>query len=75
MKDQANIATLEHAIREHLSPEGVAAVIATLRTANTQRPTDARQRDALQEVAWLANRLIEMLGADEYNQLVDELSL
>jgi hypothetical protein len=53
----------------------VAAVIATLRTANIQRPKDARQRDALQEVAWLANRLIEMLGADEYNRLVDELSL
>jgi len=75
MTEQPNTASLERAIRENLFPEGVAAVIAILRTANISRPKDARQRDALQEVAWLANRLVEMLGVDEYNRLLDELAL
>ena len=75
MTDQPNTAALEHAIREHLSPEGVATVIASLRTASIHCPKDSRQREALREVEWLADRLIAMLGAGEYNRLTNELLL
>jgi hypothetical protein len=57
MTDQPNTATLEHAIRECLSPEGVAAVIAYLRAADMHRPKEPGQRAALREVKWLADRL------------------
>jgi len=65
----------EHTIRENLSPEGVAMVIAYLRAATGERPqTEAGQR-ALQQVKWLADTLFELLGTAEYNRLLDEIGL
>ena len=65
----------ETVIRDNLSPEGVTAVIAFLRTASLNQPTNDDQRRALLEVQWLADTLLDLVGVEEYNRLLDELRL
>lgn len=65
----------DDAIRENLSPAGVAAIIAFLQPATMNRPTTPEQKQALQEVEWFTNTLIDLLGVDEYNRLLEEISL
>ena len=76
--DQAGAADqemFETVIRDNLSPEGVAAVIAFLRPASMGRPASDAQCRALREVEWLADALTELIGDREYGRLLDELSL
>jgi hypothetical protein len=71
-----NAEALARAIRENVSPDGVAMAIADLRSAELgNRPTSARALATLREVEWLADTLTEMLGAEERNRLMDELGL
>jgi len=65
----------EKVIRDNLSPEGVAAVIAFLRTASVNTPTTEAQRQALAEVEWLADTLLDLIGVEECNRIYDELCL
>lgn len=65
----------ESAIRENLSPEGVAMTIAFLRTAGSFRSDNPANERAQRQVAWLADTLLEMLGVEEYNRLLDDLGL
>jgi len=66
----------EKAIRDNLSPDGVATAIAWLRAAESGNiPSDERALAALREVEWLADVLTEMLGVDEHNRLIEELGL
>lgn len=66
----------EKAIRDNLSPDGVATAIAWLRAAESGNiPSDERALSALREVEWLADVLTEMLGVDEHNRLIEELGL
>lgn len=65
----------ERAIRDNLSPEGVVAIIAFLRPAEAYRPASEAGRQALQQVAWLADTLLEMVGVEEHNRLLDEIGL
>ena len=66
----------ELVIRDNLSPDGVATVIAWLRAAESgNQPADERALAALREVEWLADTLTEMLGVDEHNRLMEELGL
>jgi hypothetical protein len=71
----ANVEALTSAIRECLSPEAVATVIAFLQPAAFDKPANDDARKALQEVEWLADTLTEMLGVDEHNRLMEELGL
>jgi len=65
----------EQAIRENLSPEGVATIIAFLQPATMQKaPTEEAHR-GLCELEWFADTLIELLGVDRYDRLLDELGL
>ena len=69
-------AAFEEAIRENLSPDGVAAAICYLRCAEFgNQPTSERALAALREVQWLADTLTEILGADEHDRLIEELGL
>ena len=65
----------EKVIRDNLSPEGVAAIIAFLQSAAFYKPANDEAGQALAQVAWFANTLTEMLGVDEHNRLIDELGL
>ena len=65
----------KRAIRDQLSPGGIATIIATLQPATMQRaPTEDAQR-GLDELEWFANTLIEVLGVDEYQRLLEEMCL
>jgi hypothetical protein len=68
-------AAFEQAIRDNLSPEGVAAVIAFLQPASFYKPANDQALQALRQVEWLADTLTEMLGVDEHNRLMEELGL
>ncbi len=57
-------------IREQLSPEAVAAIVAWLQPAHTNDPQVDRQ------VRWFADQLVQLLGGnDNFARLMDELGL
>ena len=61
---------LFEAVREQLSPEAVAAIVAYLQPARTNNPDVDRQ------VHWFAGQLIELLGGgDQQNTLAESLGL
>ncbi len=61
---------LANAIRDSISPEAVAAIVAYLQPAQTNDPEVDRQ------VQWFAERLIETLGGPEQqSRLAEELGL
>ena len=65
----------EQVIRDNLSPAGVATIIAFLQPATMYKgPTEEAQR-GLCELEWFANTLIDLIGVDEYNRLLNELGL
>ena len=65
----------EKVIRENLSPEAVATIIAFLQPAAFYRPANEDAMQALLQVEWFANTLTDMLGVEEHTRLMDELGL
>jgi hypothetical protein len=68
-------AAFEKVIRDNLSPEAVATIIAFLQPAAHYRPADERAMQALREVEWFADTLTALLGVEECQRLFEELSL
>jgi hypothetical protein len=65
----------EKVIRDNLSPLGVATIIAYLQPATMQRADTEEGRLGLLELEWLVNTLIDLLGVEQYNRLLEELGL
>jgi len=65
----------EKAIRDNLSPEAIATIIAFLQLAAFYRTDNVEATQALRQVEWLADTLTEMLGVEEHNRLMDKLGL
>lgn len=65
----------EKVIRDNLSPEAVATIIAFLQPAAFYRPANEDAMQALRQVEWLANTLTDMLHVEEHNRLMEELGL
>jgi hypothetical protein len=65
----------EKVIRDNLSPEAVASIIAFLQPAAFYRPANEDAMQALLQVEWFANTLTDMLGVEEHNRLMEELGL
>lgn len=65
----------EKAIRDNLSPSGVAAIIALLQPAGNYRNGQPANEHAIEQVNWFRETLTEMLGTKEFNQIVDEIGL
>ncbi len=65
----------EKVIRDNLSPEGVATIIAFLQPAAFYKPANEDAIRGLQQAEWLADTLTEMLGVDEHNRLMEQLGL
>ena len=65
----------EKVIRENLSPEGVATIIAFLQPAAFYKPASEEALNGLRQAEWLADTLTEMLGVDEHNRLMEVLGL
>ncbi|MFO8011899.1 MAG: hypothetical protein R6X20_01200 [Phycisphaerae bacterium] len=58
------------ALKDNLSPQAVAAIVAYLQPANTSNPEVNRQ------LRWLADRLTDLVGGpDQLDRLTDELGL
>lgn len=64
----------EQVICENLSPEAVAMIIAFLQSASCQ-PTNEDAMNALRQVEWLTDTLIDLLGVEQHNRLIDKLGL
>ena len=61
---------LRDAIRDNLSPQATATIVAYLQSASTNNP------DVDAQVAWFAEQLVEALGGDEAQDLLaDEVGL
>lgn len=56
-------------IREHLSPQAVAGIAAHLRAASTKEASVNR------EMMWFTEQLVSLLGASQYNRLIEEIGL
>lgn len=65
----------KQAIRDNLSPEAVATIIAFLQPAASYKPANEDAMQALRQVDWFANTLTDMLGVEERNRLMEELGL
>ena len=60
---------LAEALRENLSPHAAAAIASYVQAFSTG------DHDVDQETNWFAERLIQMLGENEWNRLCQELGL
>ena len=63
----------EKAIRENLSPEGVAALVMALQSAGSIRATTPEGEQAIQQVIWFHNTLLDMIGVKTFNQAMNDL--
>ena len=65
----------KRAIRDNLSPGGMATIISVLQPATMQRPPTEDAQRGLDELEWFANTLIEAIGVDEYQRLLEDMCL
>lgn len=72
----ADRAVFEAAIRDNLTPEAVATIIAYLQPADSRRPETAEQAEAYRQVRWLSDALTELVGGPTIvGELFDEMGL
>jgi hypothetical protein len=68
-------AAFERAIRDNLSPEGVVAIIALLQPAGNYRSGAPENERALDQVAWFRETLLEIIGVQEFNEVIERIEL
>lgn len=68
-------AALATALRDNLSPEAIATIIAHLQPVAFAKPSDPDALRAAREVEWFCEALTDMLGVENHNRLMDELGL
>ena len=62
-------------MRDNLSPEAIAAIIALLQPAGSYRNDTPANNAAINEVHWFRDTLLTMVGLDEFHRLVNEIGL
>lgn len=60
---------LKDVLRDSFSPQAVAAISAYLRSAET------KVESVNKEISYMADLLMNMVGVDEYNRLIEEVGL
>lgn len=73
MSGAVDQAAFEQAIRDNLSPEGVAALVMALQPADSLRATTPEGEQAVQQVLWFRNTLLDMIGVKNFNRQMEEL--
>ena len=68
-----NQKAFEKVIRDNLSPEGVAALVMALQPAGSIRATTPEGDQAIEQVIWFKNTLLDMIGVENFNRQMDEL--
>lgn len=56
-------------LKDNLSPQAVAAIAAYLTAARV------KNRQVQRQIEWFAGMLVDMLGVDEFNRLIEEVGL
>ena len=74
-REAADRRRFDSAIRDHLSPEAVAAVIALLQPASNYRKDDPDNRRAIDQVDRFREMLLELIGVQEFNTLVEQIGM
>ena len=68
--ESASVESLIDMVKEHLSPQAVAAIIAYL------QPARVKDKGVQREVEWFSEKLVEAVGGNAaLNQLMDEVGL
>jgi hypothetical protein len=65
----------EKVFHDNMSPLRVATIIAFLQPATMYKAPSEEAMQGLRELEWFVNTLIDLLGVEEYNHLLDELGL
>lgn len=65
----------ENVIRDNLSPEAVVAIIAFLQIAGNYRNDTPENEHAINQVNWFRETLLDMIGVEEFNTLINEIGL
>jgi hypothetical protein len=73
MSGAVNQKAFEKVMRDNLSPEGVAALVMALQTAGSITTTTPEGAQAMEQVLWFRNTLLEMIGVETFNQTMDDL--
>lgn len=73
MSGAVNQKAFEKVIRDNLSPEGVAALVMALQPAGSIPTTTPEGEQALEQVLWFRNTLLDMIGVETFNRTMDEL--
>jgi hypothetical protein len=73
MSGAVNQKVFEKVIRDNLSPEGVAALVMALQPAGSIRATTPEGDQAIEQVIWFKNTLLDMIGVENFNRQMDEL--
>jgi hypothetical protein len=73
MSGAVNQKAFEKVIRDNLSPEGVAALVMALQPAGSIRATTPEGDQAIEQVIWFKNTLLDMIGVENFNRQMDEL--
>lgn len=60
---------LDDALRDNLSPEAISVIVAYL------QPAKSNDHAADAQVRWFSDRLVALLGKDEFRRMQDELGL
>lgn len=68
-------ADLAEALRTHLTPDGVTALIAFLQPAAGYAASHDRGRQAVNEARWFADGLVDLIGVQTFNETIDEIGL
>ena len=63
----------EKVIRDNLSPEGVVALVMALQPAGSIPATTPEGEQAIQQVIWFRNTLLDLIGVEAFNEAIDEL--
>jgi len=66
---------LEAALVANLSPEAITAMITFLRAGEGYHPRTEALSQALAEVEWFSQFLMNVIGVEEYNRLIEEIGL
>jgi hypothetical protein len=73
MSGAVNQKAFEKVMRDNLSPEGVAALVMALQTAGSITTTTPEGEQAMQQVIWFKETLLDMIGVETFNQTMDDL--
>ena len=73
--DAVDQEAFEKVMRDNLSPEAIASIIAFLQPAAFYKPANEDASKALAEVEWFADALTALIGVEEHNRLMEELRL